>query len=220
VAAPIANALTQNQGGRILENSSRIAILIPLRLQPIQTPYRWIPATAHSQRKSMTVSLPYAFDTGSKSKVILNGICVLAAIVVIPGLIKFLVVAPNPVAALGIACIGGFLFYFGYVVVKQLCGATGMITREEILIKPNRFLSIASKEPEGRFALGQFYGLLVKRIVFAGNRYSPHERVLLMGKENTPNILIARTRKGAGIALGRELGALLNLPMEERISPY
>jgi hypothetical protein len=168
----------------------------------------------------VAVTLPYAFETGSVSKLILKGICVLAGIVVIPGLIKFLAIAPNPVAAFGIACIGGMLFHFGYVVVKQLCGATGTITKQELLIKPNRFLGMASKEPEGRFALDQFYGLLVKRIAFAGNRYSPHERVLLMGKENTPNILIARTRGGAGITLGRELAALLNFPIEERIAPY
>jgi hypothetical protein len=168
----------------------------------------------------MAVTLPYAFDTSSMSKVILKGTCVLVGIVVIPGLIKFLIIAPNPVAALGIAGIGGFLSYFGYVVVKRLRGATGVITREEILIKPNRFLGMASKEPEGRFALGQFHGLLVERIAFAANSYSPHERVLLLGKENTPDIVIARTRKEAGVTLGRELGTLLNLPIEERIASY
>jgi hypothetical protein len=99
----------------------------------------------------MAVTLPYAFDTSSMSKVILKGICVLVGIVVIPGLIEFLIIAPNPMAALGIACIGGFLSYFGYVVVKHLCGATGVITREEIFIKPNGFLGMACKEPEGRF---------------------------------------------------------------------
>jgi hypothetical protein len=168
----------------------------------------------------MNIALPYRFNTGDQSGVILKGICILTGLILIPGLYKFLIYAPNPVSALGIVGIGGLLTCFAYVVVKRLRGATGEITKNQVVIKPSRFLGIASNAPEGCFGLDQFSSLLVQRIAFAGNRFSPHERVFLMGKNGTPNILIARTRKGAGMTLGRELSELLGLSVSETIAPY
>jgi len=48
----------------------------------------------------------------------------------------------------------------------------------------------------------------------------PHERIWLVGKNGTPDILIARTQREAGRALAKEFGAVLALPVEEKRKPY
>ena len=54
-------------------------------------------------------------------------------------------------------------------------------------------------------------------------RGGPHERIYLVGKDGTPDILIARTNRNDddyGISAGQQFGRLLNLPCEERHMPY
>jgi hypothetical protein len=46
-----------------------------------------------------------------------------------------------------------------------------------------------------------------------------NEVVWLVGKPGTPDIALARTDHGAGRSLGRQLGALLELPVEEVGAP-
>jgi hypothetical protein len=48
----------------------------------------------------------------------------------------------------------------------------------------------------------------------------PHERVRLIGNDGTPDILIARTQRGAGVTLARELASDLKLAFEEVSLPY
>jgi len=51
----------------------------------------------------------------------------------------------------------------------------------------------------------------------------PHERIYLVGKNGTPDILIARTSRGSGedgITMGQDFGGLLNLPCERKRVPY
>ena len=48
----------------------------------------------------------------------------------------------------------------------------------------------------------------------------PHERIWLVGKNGTPDILIARTQREGGRALAKEFGAVLALPVEEKREPY
>jgi hypothetical protein len=172
------------------------------------------------QKKLMKIALPYAFDTSKTGKLMIYGVVGLLAIVVIPGLIKFLFIAPNTVGLIGVFCIGGMLAFFGYILVKRLGGATGTITKQEIVVMPTTFWGVKSNEPERRFPLTQFRGVLVEQILWAADRFSPHERVSLKGKEDCPAILIARTERQAGLILGRELGVLLDLPVEERLSSY
>jgi hypothetical protein len=53
-----------------------------------------------------------------------------------------------------------------------------------------------------------------------GVQGGPHARVCLAGKDDIPDILIARTTPDAGRALGGELAAALGLPCQERQEPY
>jgi hypothetical protein len=48
----------------------------------------------------------------------------------------------------------------------------------------------------------------------------PHERVCLVGRKGTPDILIARTDRNAGRTVGNELAAAMKLPYEEQVVPY
>jgi hypothetical protein len=48
----------------------------------------------------------------------------------------------------------------------------------------------------------------------------PHERVSLVGKSGTPDILVARTDRDAGRTLGNELATALKLPYQEQAAPY
>jgi hypothetical protein len=41
-----------------------------------------------------------------------------------------------------------------------------------------------------------------------------------VGKDGTPDILIARTALDTGRTLGDEIARVLNLPYEERLAPY
>ena len=54
----------------------------------------------------------------------------------------------------------------------------------------------------------------------ASPQRGPHERVSLVGKDGTPDILIARTARDAGRALGDGLAAALKLPYQELVAPY
>jgi hypothetical protein len=47
----------------------------------------------------------------------------------------------------------------------------------------------------------------------------PNEVVWLVGRPGTPDIALARTDDRAGRAVGQELGALLELPVEEMGAP-
>jgi hypothetical protein len=48
----------------------------------------------------------------------------------------------------------------------------------------------------------------------------PHERIWLVGRDSAPDVLIARTEREAGRALGKEFGAALGLEVQETREPY
>jgi hypothetical protein len=47
----------------------------------------------------------------------------------------------------------------------------------------------------------------------------PHELVWLVGRDGTPDILLARTGQGSARVVGAEFGALLGPPVEEKNAP-
>jgi hypothetical protein len=57
-------------------------------------------------------------------------------------------------------------------------------------------------------------------VVVPGVQGRAHERVCLVGKDGTPDILIARTALDTGRPLGDGIAKVLNLPYEERLAPY
>jgi hypothetical protein len=48
----------------------------------------------------------------------------------------------------------------------------------------------------------------------------PHERIWLVGNDAAPAVLIARTEREAGRAVGREFAGALGLPVQETREPY
>lgn len=75
--------------------------------------------------------------------------------------------------------------------------------------------------PVGPFPLQQFVAVRVERVPPpAWVQGGPHERVSVVGRDGTPDILIARTPGKAGRALGQELALALGLPYQEESAPY
>ncbi|MEA2712900.1 MAG: hypothetical protein QOK27_861, partial [Gemmatimonadales bacterium] len=73
--------------------------------------------------------------------------------------------------------------------------------------------------------ISQFQAVRVERVpnpigIPIEIQIKPHERVYLVGKMGTPDILIARTHLDAGRTLGNELSTAMKLPYQEQDFPY
>jgi hypothetical protein len=168
----------------------------------------------------MAVRLPYRFDTSDTPKVILRGVLGLLLLVIAPGIIYSLL-TNNPAAALQLLLIGGLTLYFGYRFLGGLEASRGTVTADAVVVEPGTLYGIRLSGPAGRFQVQQFKAVRVQCITapfMAQGR--PHERVLLAGRDGTPDILIARTALGVGQSLGGDLAAALGLTYEEESAPY
>ena len=163
----------------------------------------------------MALTLPYAFDTTKSGKLLLKGTMVIQALMALE-LPYILIFEADKLITFGFVSV--IIISLGVFIFKYIGGAFGTVTDREITISPSVFWGIRSTTPEGRFPLTQFRCIRVE--VIAAGRNGPHERVYLMGKDGTPNIEFARTRREEGIALGHALGSLVDLPVEERRAPY
>lgn len=73
----------------------------------------------------------------------------------------------------------------------------------------------------GSYSIAQFEAVRVERSSGRVDVTSgPHERVSLIGRDGAPNVLVARTEDGAGMALGHELAAALRLPYQQERTPH
>jgi hypothetical protein len=168
----------------------------------------------------MTVTLPYEFDTIGIVKVILKGAMALLVVVVVPGILYSLLVSHSTAATVQLLLIGALVTYFGTLFFKNLPGALGTITTSTVVVRPSRLYGIRMAGPVGTFSLQQFKAVRVERILGArGVQARWHERVCLMGRDGTPDILVARTALDAGMVIGRELATLLQLPYQAEIVP-
>jgi hypothetical protein len=168
----------------------------------------------------MPVALPYRFDTSATVRVILQGVGGLLLVVVV-GLLYSLFVSGDNVAALALLLTSLIIVHFGRLFLKNLETSRGTINSREVIAEPVFLYGIRLHSPAGRFALDHFQAVRVERIpppMFAQG--GPHERVILTGKEGTPDILVARTSDDAGRILGREMAAALGLSYEEEDAPY
>jgi hypothetical protein len=168
----------------------------------------------------MAVSLPYRFDTSPVIKLILRGVLGLL-LVVIGGMLYSLLVTHDRVAAVQLLLVTVIILYFGRLFLRSLETSRGTIDRDQVLVDPFRLHGVRLHGPAGRFPLGRFQAVRVERMLppeFAQGR--SHERVVLLGTEGTPDILIARTSDDAGRVLGRELATVLGLKYEEEGRPY
>lgn len=170
----------------------------------------------------MALTLPYEFDTTGVVKVILRGVLGLLALVVLPGILYSLFVSRSIAAAVQLLLTASAVTIFGRVFFRNLIGSRGIITPDAVIAQPTRLYGIRLTGPEGTFPLQQFQGIRVERI-FGPLRTSQaprwHERVSLKGKAGTPDILIARTARNAGTAMGHDLAAVLKLPYLEEVVP-
>lgn len=165
-------------------------------------------------------TLPFHFDTAEVVTSIVQGIAVLLCVLAI-GALYSVFVSRSMATAAGLLVIGAGVLWLGRIVLGNLEGTRGVITRDAVVVQPGGIYGMPMAGPAGTFPLRQFKEVRVERVMPSGDMHSRgQERVLLVGKEGTPEILVARTDLDEGRALGRDLAAALNLRFEERPAPY
>jgi hypothetical protein len=172
----------------------------------------------------MAIALPYEFDTSRVVKQIMGGVLgFLLALLV--GILYSLLVSHSLAAAIQLLLIAAIATYFGRLFHRNLTGSVGTITADAVVVQPGELLGIRLAGPAGRFPISQFQAVRVERIpnpigIPIETQIRPHERVCLVGKAGTPDILIARTHLDAGRTVGNELATALKLPYQEQLVPY
>lgn len=170
--------------------------------------------------QQMPVSIPYRFDTSSVVKLILRGVLVLL-LVVVAGFVYSLFVRRHGFGAVLLFAVGMIALYFGWIFRNNLESSRGTITEDAVVVEPGSLYRMRLHGPAGRFPLQNFEGVRVERAPpLAWSPGGPYERVILVGKEGTPDILVARTDHDAGRVLGRDLASALGLPYQEESAPY
>lgn len=172
----------------------------------------------------MTITLPYEFDTSGVVKQIMGGVLGLLLVVLV-GVFYSLLVSHSTAATIQLLLIAAIATYFGRLFLRNLPASLGTITADAIVVQPGELLGIQLAGAAGRFPISQFQAVRVERVpnpigIPIGTQIRPHERVCLVGKLGTPDILIARTDRDAGRTMGSELATALKLPYQEQDFPY
>ena len=168
----------------------------------------------------MAVTLPYEFDTSRVVKLIMRGVLGLLLVVLL-GVLYSLLVSHSTAAIIQLMLIAAIATYFGRLFLRNLTGSLGTITADAVVVKPGQVFGIRLVSPAGIFPISQFQAVRVERVPNPiGMQIQPHERVCLVGKTGTPDILIARTDRDAGQTVGNELATALKLPYQEQVLPY
>ena len=164
-------------------------------------------------------TLPYHFDTAGVVTTIVRGIAALLCVIAI-GVLYSTFISRSIAAAAGLFAIGVGVVVLGKIVLGNLEGTRGVITRAAVAVQPGGVFGLRMKGPAGTFPIARFKEVRVERILPSADMQSRgHERVLLLGKKGTPDILIATMDLDVGRALGRDLAAALNLPFKEQLGP-
>ena len=166
------------------------------------------------------LTLPYRFDTSSVWHTILKGALVLNAVLVL-GILFTLFVSREWTMALGLVLTELVVLGFTRVFVSAQTGSVGTLSSDRLVIEPNMLFGIALPGPKGTYTPDRFSAV---RVELRSGRpdvesTGPHELVWLVGKPGTPRRAIGRTDDRAGLTVGRELGSLLALPVEETGAP-
>jgi hypothetical protein len=172
----------------------------------------------------MAITLPYEFDTSGVVKQIMGGVLGLLLVVLV-GVLYSLLISHSIAATIQLLLIAGIAAYFGRIFLRNLTGSVGTITADAIVVQPGQLLGIRLTGPAGRFPISQFQAVRVERVpnpigIPIETQIRPHERVYLVGKTGTPDILVARTRLDAGRIVGNELATALKVPYLEKDFPY
>jgi hypothetical protein len=176
------------------------------------------------QSALVAITFPYDFDTSGVVKLIVRGILGLLCVVII-GIFYSLLISHDNTAALGLLLSAGIVGYFARLFLGNLIGVIGTITPDSVAVQPGVVWGIRLPGPAGRFPIERFEAVGVERVtnpigIPLETQVGPHERVSLIGKQGTPDILIARTDRDAGRILGNELAVALKLPYQEQLAPY
>ena len=169
-----------------------------------------------STRSNMAITLPYEFDTTGVWRMILKGTFGLTLLITLS--LLYTLASRQWTAAAPLALSSAMLFFFSRLFVRFQTGSAGTLSADRIVIQPNRLLWFSLPGPVGTYALNRFAAVRVEfRMgpVQPGVQGGPNEVVWLVGRTGTPDIALARTNRSAGRVVGRELGALLDLPVEE-----
>jgi hypothetical protein len=172
----------------------------------------------------MAITLPYQFDTSRVVKQIMGGVLGLLLIVLV-GILYSLLISHSIAATIQLLLIAAIAAYFGRIFLRNLPGSVGTITTDAVVVQPGELLGIRLTGPAGRFPINQFQAVRVERVpnpigIPIETQIRPHERVYLLGKQGTPDILIARTHLDAGRIVGNELATVMKLPYLEKDFPY
>jgi hypothetical protein len=172
----------------------------------------------------MAITLPYEFDTSAAVKLILRGLVALLVVVLV-GILYSLLISRSTAAAVQLLICAAIITYFARVFFTNLIGSVGTITSDRIVVDSPHVAGFRLAGPSGSFSVRQFEAVRVERVtnpigIPLETQIGPHERVSLVGRQGTPDILVARTDDDEGRTLGNELAAALKLPYQERLAPY
>jgi hypothetical protein len=171
----------------------------------------------------VTLKLPYDFDSTRPGTLILKGVLGLE-MVFVAGILYSVVVSRNMAAVLGLGLAGGLLAFFSARSFSLLGGSVGTISTKEVVAQQCKVFGVRLSGVTGTFSVDDFRAIRVEQSSGPVDaRGGPHERVYLVGKPPVPDILIARTDphdSERGVALGRQLSELLNLPCVDVHVPY
>jgi hypothetical protein len=170
------------------------------------------------------IALPYEFDTSGVVKLILRGALGLLVVVLL-GIFYSLLISHSTAAAIQLLLILAIATYLGSLFLRNLPGSVGTITADAVVVQPGRLFGIRLASPAGRFPISQFQAVRVERVpnpigIPIETQIRPHERVYLVGKNGTLDILVARTHHDAGREVGNELANVLRLQYQEQLVPY
>jgi hypothetical protein len=165
-------------------------------------------------------SLPFRFDTAGVVTSIVRGIGALFCVLAV-GVLYLTFVRRNMASAGGLLIVSAGVVLLARVVLGNLAGTRGIITRDAVVLQRGSVFWMRTAGPTGTFELRRFKQVRVDRVLPSADTSSHgHERVVLVGNEGTPEILLARSDLDAGRVLGRDLAAALELPFDERLAPY
>jgi hypothetical protein len=162
----------------------------------------------------MAITLPYEFDTSGVVKQIMGGVLGLLLVVLVGVFYSFLV-SHSITATIQLLLIAAIATYFGRLFLRNLTGSVGTITADAVVVQPGELLGIRLAGAAGRFPISQFQAVRVERVpdpigIPINIQIQPHERVCLVGRKGTPDILIARTHLDAGRIVGNEAGGIFS----------
>jgi hypothetical protein len=90
-----------------------------------------------------------------------------------------------------------------------------------VTVKPVRTCGFRLAGPEGSFPIGRFEAVRMDRASPPLEGYGgPHARVYLIGREGTPDILVARAALDEGRVFAHDLATTLGLPLQHASVPY